>query len=91
MIVLIKSSPETEAAHRGMKVARDLAADIVLIGPAAGLARLGALDGFCGTAHALAQDIAALGPVELERGVRIIDREELRALLEGEERFEGEF
>ena len=93
MIVVIESPPLSVRAIAGVKAAADLTADIALVGDAVGLARRGALDGFCGTAHALEDDLRERGipESELERGVRLIDRVELRRLIEAEGRVEGEF
>ena len=93
MLVVIVSPPQSVRAIAGVKTARDLTADIVLEGEAVGLAKRGALDGFCGTAHALQDDVRERGIPEdaLERGVRLIDRTELQRLIEAEGRIEGDF
>ena len=93
MIVVISSSPGTDSARSGVKTTRDIAADIALIGDAVGLARRGALEGFCGTAHAIEADVRMHGipDAELERGVRLIDRAELERLILTEGRIEKDF
>ena len=47
------------------------------------MALKGALEGFCGTAFALKEDLEAKGirPEEMEKGVKVMTREELRELL----------
>jgi len=93
MLVVIVSPPHSERASAGVRLAAELAADIVLMGEAVGLARRGALEGFCGTAHALEDDVRQRGipEAELERGVRLIDRAELRHMLEREGRAAEDF
>jgi len=85
MLVIIKSRYGTREAERGVKLARDEAADIVLMGDGVSLAGKDRLDGFCGTAHVLKDDLEARDVGELEKGVRVISREELNVLITEEE------
>ncbi len=58
-------------------------ADLILVRDAVPLARKGALEGFCGTAFVLDESLVAMGvrPEELEKGIKVMTKEELRELL----------
>ena len=87
MIIIINSPPDSEEARNSIKKAAELTADIVLIGPATALAKKDMLVGFCGTAFALEDDLNAHMPegTELEKGVKVINADELDELLKNEE------
>lgn len=75
MIVIIKSAPDTADGKRGVKLARDMAADIVLLQNGVYFAQRERLEGFCGTVYALEDDIRLRGlrEDEVEREVRKLD------------------
>lgn len=93
MVVLIKSGPDTSEGRRGIKLARDTAADLVLLqnGVYFGLNEL--LDGYCGLAHAVEEDIELRGLKldELARGLKIIGWDELTDMMAEEDRVVGIF
>lgn len=92
MIVIIKSGHDTEEASRAVRVARDLTADIVLVQDAVYLGRKDALEGFCGTANALAEDVLMRGLAdEIDKGVRLIDYGQLVDMLAAEDKVAGAF
>ncbi len=91
MLVIIKSAPDTQEARRAVKLARDMAADIVLLQNAVYLARPERLEGFCGTAYVLEEDLRLRGVEDLEAGVKTIDYDELVGLLAGEDEVLGLF
>lgn len=93
MLVVIKSPPGSPGAERGIDLAREKAADILLVGEGAGLARKGALEGFCGTAFVLRNDLLSAGIIEgeMEQSVKALSSEELSALLGREDKVEGPF
>ena len=64
MLVMIKSAPDTPEAKRGVSLAADLGADLVLIQNAVYLARSLKDKGFRGAAHVLDEDLRmrGLGP-----------------------------
>ncbi len=57
--------------------------DLILVREAVPLALKKALEGFCGTAFVLDEDLEAKGirPGDMEKGVKVMSREELRELL----------
>jgi sulfur relay protein TusB/DsrH len=91
MLVIIKSGPDTEESARAILYARDETADIVLIRDAVYLARPERLEGFCGTAFALSEDIKLRGIKDLDKGVKEISYEELVDLIADEDKVVGAF
>jgi sulfur relay protein TusB/DsrH len=91
MIVVIKSAPGTQEASRGVRVARDMAADLALLQDGVYLARKGMLEGFCGTAHVLGEDLRMRGIKDLEKYIRVIDHSQLVDLLSEAENVMGTF
>jgi len=93
MLVIIKSSPDTPEGRRGIKLARDMAADICLIQNAVYFAQIERLEGFCGTAYAVREDLQLRGLKEddIERDVKIIEWDELIDLMTGEDKTIGAF
>ncbi|HBG92573.1 MAG: hypothetical protein A3J81_01440 [Nitrospirae bacterium RIFOXYB2_FULL_43_5] len=75
MLVIVKSGPDTAEGKRGVKLARDMAADLVLIQNGAYFAQQERLGGYCGRAYVLADDIRLRGvkESEMEMNIRIID------------------
>lgn len=86
MIVIVKSGPETIEGKRAVKLARDMAADLVLIQNGVYYAQKERLEGFCGTAHLLDEDrrLRGIGEEELDKGVRKIDYDGLVDLMAGD-------
>lgn len=64
MLLVIKSAPDTQEADRGISLAADLGADLVLIQNAVYLARSIRAKGFRGKMHVLDEDLRmrGLGP-----------------------------
>jgi len=83
MLIVIKSPPGSPDASKAVRKAAELAADILLVGDAVGLARRDMLEGFCGTAFALSEHLHAMLPTdtELEKGVKLISRAEMNSML----------
>ncbi|MCK4910538.1 MAG: hypothetical protein KAR83_02800 [Thermodesulfovibrionales bacterium] len=82
-MIVISGSPGSEETQRKVGQAALETADLILVREAVPLACKGALEGFCGTAFALDESLEAKGirPEELEKGVRVMARDELRELL----------
>jgi sulfur relay protein TusB/DsrH len=93
VFVIIKSPPGSEGAARGIRLAREEAADLLLIGDGVRLARKDMLEGFCGAAFAHSADLRlrGVGEAELEKGVRAVSCEEFVELLAGAEKIAGPF
>ena len=72
MIVIIKSAPDTPEGKRGIKLARDMAADLFLIQNGVYFAQEERLEGFCGTAYVLEDDLKLRGlkGADIEKGIR---------------------
>jgi sulfur relay protein TusB/DsrH len=83
MIVMIKSAPDTPEAKRGITLARDLIADIVLIQDAVNLARLVQDGGISRAVYALDEDLRMRGrEPDADIGeIRRIDYDELVDLI----------
>lgn len=93
MIVMIKSSPDTPEAKRGMTLAGDLAVDLVLIQNAVYLARPGRVGGIRGAVYALDEDLRmrGLGPDADIGAVKRIDYDMLVDLITDADRVLGAF
>jgi len=75
MLVIVKSSPDTADGKRGIKLAKDMAADIVLVQNAVYFSQGEGLEGFCGAAYCLDDDARLRGLKEggMQQGVKRID------------------
>ena len=91
MLAIIKSGPDTQAARRGVRIARDTVADIVLLQDAVYLAQPERLEGFCGTAFALSEDLKLRGITDLEKSVKEIGYEEFIDLMADSDKVIGIF
>ncbi len=93
MIVMIKSAPDTAEAKRGIMLAGDLAADLVLIQNAVYLARPGQVGGIRGAVFALDEDLCmrGLGPEADIGAVRRIDYDMLVDLITKADQVHGAF
>lgn len=61
MLVIVKSGHDTADGKRGVKLARDMAADLFLIQNGVYFAQKERLEGFCGTAYVLEDDLKLRG------------------------------
>jgi sulfur relay protein TusB/DsrH len=91
MLIIIKSPPDTPEAKRAVKLAMDMAADIVLLQDAAYLAQTDKLQGFCGTAFVVGEDRRLRGIGDIGKGVKEIGYDELVDLMAGNENVAGMF
>jgi sulfur relay protein TusB/DsrH len=91
MLVIIKSAHDTPEAKRAVKLARDLAADIVLLQNAVCLAEKDRLESFCGTAHVIEEDLKLRGIDDIDKGVRPIDYDQLVELISENDKAIGMF
>ncbi len=93
MLVIIKSAPDTPEGSRGVKLARDMAADICLIQNAVYFAHKERLEGFCGTAFVLGEDarLRGLSSGDMDKGIREIDYDGLIDLMVKEDKVVGMF
>jgi|Deesub1362A_J573_1020465.scaffolds.fasta_scaffold00045_16 sulfur relay protein TusB/DsrH len=91
MLVIIKNAPGTQEAKRAVKLARDMAADIVLVQNGVYLAERDRLEGFCGTAYALDEDIRLRGITDIDKEIKTIGYDELIDLMAEDEKVIGMF
>jgi len=93
MLVIIKSAPDTTEGRRGVKLARDMAADIVLIQNGVYFAKKEQLEGFCGTAFVLEDDSRMRGLIKdgIDKDIRNIDYDGLVDLMTEKEKVIGMF
>lgn len=72
MLVIVKSGTDTADGKRGVKLARDMAADLFLIQDGVYFAQEERLEGFCGTAYVLEDDLKLRGikGAGIEKGIR---------------------
>jgi len=68
MLVIVRSAPDSVDGRRGVKIARDMAADIVLLQNGVYFMQQAHLEdlGFCGTAYVLSDDrkLRGLNPIQ---------------------------
>lgn len=93
MLVIIKSAPDTLEGKRGVRLARDMAADICLIQNAVYFAQKERLEGFCGTAYLLEEDsrLRGLKDGDIGKGIRKLDYDSLVDLMVNEDKVLGMF
>ncbi len=91
MIVLIKSLPETPEGKRGIKMARDMAADIVFIQNGIYYALDEMIGGYCGTAYAVKEDVEMRGMQNQMRSVKVIEWDKLVDMMVEEDKVVGAF
>jgi sulfur relay protein TusB/DsrH len=93
MLVIIKSSPDTPEAKRGIKLAMDMAANIVLIQNAVYFAQKNRHDSFTGIIYALEDDVRLRGlrDEELRKDMKKLDYDGLVELMIEEDKIIGIF
>ncbi len=93
MLVIVKSAPDTTDGKRGIKLARDMAADVVLLQNGIYFAQRERLEGFCGTAYVLDDDVRLRGLKngEIEKDIKRLDYGSLVDLMAGEDKVVGMF
>lgn len=93
MLVIVKSAPDTPEGKRGVKLARDMAADLILLQNGVYFAQKERLEGFCGTAYILDEDsnLRGLKDDELQNGIKKLDYDALIDLMAEEDKVVGMF
>jgi sulfur relay protein TusB/DsrH len=91
MLVVIKSAPGTEEARRGMRLAKDMAADMAFIQNGVYAARKDRTEGLCGRTYALDEDIKLRAVEDLEQNVKVITCGELVDLMAEHDKVVGLF
>jgi sulfur relay protein TusB/DsrH len=93
MLVMVKSSPDSTEGKRGIKLAMDTAADLILIQNAVYFSQKKKLESFGGTAYALDEDMRLRGisPDSTGSKIREINYDKLVDLMVKEEKVFGAF
>jgi sulfur relay protein TusB/DsrH len=93
MLVIVKSAPDSTDGKRGVKLARDMAADVVLLQNGVYFAQRERLEGFCGTAYVLDDDVRLRGlkDDEIEKNIRRLNYDGLVDLMADEDKVVGMF
>jgi sulfur relay protein TusB/DsrH len=93
MLVIVKSAPDTTDGKRGMKLARDMAADLLLLQNGVYFAQKERLEGFCGTAYVLDDDarLRGLKEEDIEKEIRKLDYGSLVDVMAREDKVVGMF
>ena len=93
MLVMVKSSPDSTEGKRGIKLAMDMAADLILIQNAVYFSQKKRLESFGGTVYALDEDMRLRGISSDSTGskIREIDYDKLVDLMIKEEKVFGAF
>lgn len=93
MLVIVKSAPDTADGERGVKFARDMAADLLLIQNGVYFAQKERLGGYCGRAYVLDNDkqLRGIKDTEMERNVETINYDKLIVLMAENDKVVGMF
>ena len=93
MLVIVKSGPDTADGKRGVKLARDMAADVALLQNGVYFAQKERLEGFCGTVYVLEDDLKLRGlrHEEVEKEIERLDYGTLVDLMAQEDKVVGMF
>ena len=93
MLVIAKSAPDMPEGRRGLKLARDMAADLILLQNGIYFAQKERLDGFSGTVYVLDDDIRLRGlkDEEIQKDVNRLNYDGLVDLMASEDRVVGMF
>lgn len=93
MLVIVKNAPDTMDGKRGIKLARDMAADVVFLQNGVYFVQKERLEGFCGTAYVLDDDLRLRGlkGEEIEKDIRRLDYDGLVDLMASEDKVVGMF
>jgi sulfur relay protein TusB/DsrH len=93
MLVIVKSAPDTVDGKRGVKLAKDMAADVALLQNGVYFAQVERLEGFCGTVYALDDDLRLRGLKndEVERDIKRLNYGSLVDLMADADKVVGMF
>lgn len=93
MLVIVKSGPDTPEGKRGVKVAMDAAANLVLLQNGVYFAQRERLEGFRGTVYLLDEDkiLRGLKDEELDGDIKKLDFDNFIELITDEDKVVGMF
>lgn len=91
MLVIVKSAPDSVEGRRAISLARDMAADVVLLQNAVYFALKEGLESFCGTAYVLDDDIKLRGirDDEIKKDIKKLSYDGLVDLMAQEDKVVG--
>lgn len=83
MLVIVKSAPDTADGERGVKLARDVAADLVLLQNGVYFAQKERPGDYCSTAYVLDDDkrLRGIKDAEMEENMKIVNYDKLIDLM----------
>jgi sulfur relay protein TusB/DsrH len=93
MLMIVKNGIDTPEGKRGVRLARDMAADLVLIQNGIYFVRDGGLDDFNGKVYVLDEDLVlrGLGDAEIGKDIRKVDYDALVDIIAGSDKVVGMF
>jgi sulfur relay protein TusB/DsrH len=93
MLMIVKNGIDTPEGKRGVRLARDMAADLVLIQNGIYFVRDGGLDDFNGKVYVLDEDLAlrGVGDAEIGKDIRKVDYDALVDIIAGSDKVVGMF
>jgi sulfur relay protein TusB/DsrH len=93
MLVIVKSAPDMPEGRRGLKLARNIAADLILLQNGVYFAQRERLDGFSGKVFVLTDDIRLRGlkDEEIRQDVNRLNYDGLVDLMASEDKVAGMF
>jgi sulfur relay protein TusB/DsrH len=93
VLVIVRSAPDTAEGRRGLKLAADMAADLILLQNGVHFAQNGRLDGFSGKVYVLEDDLRLRGlkDEEIKKDVNRMNYGGLIDLIAGEDKVVGMF
>ena len=93
MLVIVKSAPDTADGKRGLRLARDMAADVEFLQNGVNFAEDERLEGFCGTAYVLDDDtrLRGLKDGEIGKDIRKLTYPDLIDFMAEEDKVVGMF
>jgi sulfur relay protein TusB/DsrH len=93
MLVIVKSAPDTADGKRGIKLARDMAADLILLQNGVYFAQKERFEGFCGRVYVLDEDkrLRGLKDDELAKDIKKVSYDNIVNLMAEEDKVVGMF
>lgn len=91
MLIIVKSAPDSPEGKRGVKLARDLAGDLMLIQNAVYFAEKERLEGFCGTVYVLEEDRLLRGVKVIGKGMKTLSYDEFINIITENNKVVGAF
>jgi len=93
MLVMVKSAPDTPEGKRGVKLAQDMGAHLVLLQNGVYFVQKERFKGFCSKVYVLDEDMRLRGirGEDIEKGIKTIDYDGLVDLMADEDKVIGIF